>query len=490
LSDLKRAFLLKNNKLKIEVIDETTKKKVEPFKYIGDKVIHKVNLPNQEIDKRMRGFGEIQAELYYHPYKKGSKIIITVRGEPIYLDMCQKIDEFNRYPWNSGMVEGTVEYERLSKQPGRVEIQRDSFYDAFIDMLKILEKEVEIKIKEIEKDLQSKHDEKLFNRLEDVYGRIKREIGLDFFGKPDTKIIKGPLVRIQPFPDKENIEAFSEKEFYIKAYDNEDNELTEDDDIEFSWKVAGNLGTIRQQENHVIFNAGSVVGATEVIVVAKDKKSSKELSCKIEIVIVHPVACGSLYRVRIVPGVVALSINKQRMFRAMAEDMNGNLISNKITYYWKIIYDTSKGAKINNDSRESIIFNAGKIMGQVKLHLSAQQGKTIKEDYALIDVNEVKKTLKSKKNQLGLPLLQKITALEHPMWHSRLDPKEKVLYYNIAHRDYVEVLNNEEKRQRYIANLYAKELTILECRNLGVEYYGERLVEVMSKLDKYWNLKI
>lgn len=491
LSDVKRASLLKSIKLKIEVTDGVATKNVEPFKYVGDKVIHKVVLPNQDKDKRMRGFGEVQAELYYHPPRKGSKIIVTVRGEPIYLDICQKIEEFNRYPWNNGMVEGTIEYDRLSKQPGRVEVQRDAFYDTFIDLLKILEKEIIIKVKEVEKSLRDQQNGKLMEKLEDVFGKIKREIDLNVLGSSDIKL-KGSLARVEPFPDKESIDAFGQKILYIKAYDSDDNELTEEDGIEFSWNINGNLGTIKPHGNMAIFDAGSILGTMEVIASAKDKKTYTVLPCKIGVTIVRPVMCGSLYRVKIVPGVTAVSVNRQKMLRAIAEDMKGNVINKKVTYSWKIVHDTSKGSKINNESGEAIIFTAGKIIGQVKLHLivqqTSQQGSITKEDFAIIDIKEVKRVARSKRNLLGLPVSQPITHLEYPIWHSRLDMQEKVLYYNVAHRDYVEVQSDEAKRQRYIANLYAKELALLECRNLGIENYGERLVEVMSKLDKYWKL--
>ena len=230
----------------------------------------------------------------------------------------------------------------------------------------------------------------------------------------------------------------------------------------------------------------------EVTASAKDKKTYTVLPCKIDVTIVRPVMCGSLYRVKIVPGVTAVSVNKQKMLRAIAEDMKGNVVNKKVTYSWKIVHDTSKGSKINNESGEAIIFTAGKIIGQVKLHLivqqASQQGVITKEDFAIIDIKEVKRVAKSKRNLLGLPVSQPITHLEYPIWHSRLDMKEKVLYYNVAHRDYTEVQSDEAKRQRYIANLYAKELALLECRNLGIDNYGERLVEVMSKLDKYWKL--
>jgi hypothetical protein len=487
ISSKNRSDLLKKS-LKIEVTDGTITQKVEPFVYKGNKVTSKTIYPNQDKDLRVRGFGELASELYYHSPRKGSTIIVTVKGEPIYSNLCKKIEGFDKYPWNSEMVSGTIEYDRLQKQPGRESVQKDVFYDAFIDLLKILEKEVEIKVKEIEDSLQLKEDDKFFVQLYDVFGKIRKDTGLGVPESVRNVVIKGPLERVEVFPDKESVQAYGVKTLYVRAYDSENNELTELDGMEFYWKVTGKLGRISPQGNDAIFDADHITGVTEVTITARDTKSSKDLSSKIEITIVNPISCGALHRVKISPGIVAVSTNKHRDFVAIAEDMNGNAISKGIKYSWIIVNNTSKGSKINKDHGDSIIFSAGKVIGQAKIQLTAQQGGIIKEDFALIDVKETSKAKKIKKDGTELPRLQKISSFDHPMWHSRLDDKEKVLYYNIAHGDYAEVQSNTPRRYKYIASLYAKELTLAECKHLGVEHYGERFLEIMSKLDKYWKL--
>lgn len=492
LSSQKRSALLKLHDLKIEIIEGVKKEFVKPIRYKGEKIEDVIILPNQDKDTSKRGFGELKPELVCHPPKVGSKIAITVKGEPIYLDLCQKIEEFDNYPWNSKMIEGTIEYERLTKQPGRVEIQRDSFYDAFLEMMLILEKIVEKKVKEVEKKYRSKHDAKLLDKLEDVFGKIKREIDLNIFGPTTSKkVLKGSLARIQAFPEKENVEAFGRKTLYVRAYDDKDNELTEEDGIEFFWEVTGKLGTIIPKGNEATFEAGSIVGVTEVTTKAKDKSSLKELPYKIEIVITHPIKPGSLYRAKIMPGMAIVSINGQREFQAIAEDINGNIISKKLKSFWKIVYDGSDGAKINKDYGETIIFTAGKRIGQVKLHLEVKQGNISKEDYALMDVREPKEKGKRKPKKIGLPPPKvENEPAQYPMKHSWLeydkDGKPINLCYNEAHRDYKEVKDDKKKRERYIANLYAKELAFLDCKEMGMEFYGERFIEVLSRLDMHW----
>jgi hypothetical protein len=489
LSGQKRTYLIKIKKLRIEVTDGISTKIVTPRRFEeGERVNHVIKLPYQDKDISKRGFGEVKAELYSHRRpRKGSKIAVTINGEPIYLDLCQKVDGFNRYPWNNEMVEGTIEYPYLTKQPGRVEVQKDSFFDAFLEMLLLLEKEVVKKVKEMEKKYQTKRDEKLLNKLEDVFSRIRREIDLDIFGPSDKKVLKGSLAKIQSFPEKGNVEALNKRTFYVRAYDNEDNELAEEDGIEFNWRVTGKLGSIISKGTEGTFDAGSIVGATEVTVVAKDIDSQKELSCQIEVAIIHPIKCGPLYRVKIMPGIANIPIGRHREFRAISEDSNGNAISKRVKYYWQIVYDNSEGAKINKDWGETILLTAGKRIGQIKLHLRAQQGKIVKEDFALIDVKDLKKKGRGRKKKIGLPPPRAdFDEVTIPKWHSRLDEKEKVLLYNEAHRNYKEVKDNETKRQRYIANLYAKELALIDSKDKGVEHLSERFVEVLSRLDKHW----
>ena len=485
ISSKNRSDLLKRA-LRIDVTDGNITQKVEPFVYKGEKVITKTVYPDQK-DIRFRGFGSIDSELYYHQPRKGSTIIVTVKGEPIYNDLCKRVEGFDKYPWNSGMVSGTVEYDRLSKQPGREGLQKDTSYDAFIDLLKILEKVVEIKVKSIENSLQLKDDDKLRTKLCEAFINVKKDTGLGSKG-PASAIVKGSLERIEVFPDKETVQAYGSKTLYVRVYDNDDNELTELDGIEFYWSVTGKLGKIVSQGNSAIFDADHIIGITDVTVVAKDTKSSKKLSSKIEITIISPIVCGGLHRAKISPGIVVVSFNKHKNFVAIAEDANGNVISKGIKYSWNIVSNTSIGSEINKDRGDSIIFATGKVAGQAKIQITAQQGVLIREDFALIDIKDVPKTKKAKKDGEVLPRLEHVSSLEHPIWHSKLDENIQVLYCNTAHKDYAEVRNNSQKRHKYIANLYAKELTLAECKNLGVAYYGERLLEIMSSLDKHWDV--
>ncbi len=261
--------------------------------------------------------------------------------------------------------------------------------------------------------------------------------------------------------------------------------MREKDEIEFSW-IAGTLGTLRQNGNEAIFDPGTVVGQTYIVAKAIDKRSGNELSCTIDLHIVPPVQYGPLYKAKIMPGVATVSAGRQKEFHAIAEDADGNAITSGISSFWEVTSDNSDGAEINKKHGDAIIFTAGKRVGQVVINLKIVQGNILKEDFAIINVTEPKEKRYTKIKNSGLPALQSYNdENEYPIKHSWLDTDKKILYYNQSHRDYKDIKNDEKKRQRYIANLYAKELTLIEYKDRDVNLYGERLVEVLSALDRH-----
>jgi len=107
-----------------------------------------------------------------------NQVALIVKGEPVYEDICQKIPEFNRPPWNSGLIEGIIQYDRLTKSPTRQDVVKDEFWDAFLEMLYELEKKVRKKVEEKRKEYQSKKYKTLMKKLEDIFSQVKREVEL------------------------------------------------------------------------------------------------------------------------------------------------------------------------------------------------------------------------------------------------------------------------------------------------------------------------
>ena len=183
-------------------------------------------------------------------------------------------------------------------------------------------------------------------------------------------------------PEKANIQAFATRILHARAYDSDGNMLTPSDNVRFYWEVTGKLWKIIPHYDDATFEAGSIVGTTQVLVKAVDEETQKSLSCKIDIVITHPIRAGPLFRVKAIPGFLTVPLNRQREIRAVAEDKDGNQIIKHVKFEWAILYDESGNSELNWPTGDSVIFKPGKEVGQVKLGLKAQQYNITKEDFS------------------------------------------------------------------------------------------------------------
>ena len=489
LSSNKRNELMSNRKLKIKVIDGKYFKVVQPIEYEGEKWIRKFSHPKEEESFEYRGFGKVKVELYLHEPRKSSKVRLDIKNEPVLPDITQ-LEEFNRFPWDSEMVEGIIEYPRLTKSPLRNSIQKDDFYWAFVEIMKEIEKELEFKIKEYENKIEKQRDKKLMKKLKEVMAEVKRDLEFETWFKGEgKKRFKGPIAELRLLPETLDLPAFSTYKVYAKAYDSEDQEITNDENLKFEWNVTGQKVRIKSQgKGWALLYGESRLGKETVSVKVTDTRINKTLERSLEVVVTHPLKRnGKLVRVKIEPTISTLEIEKDKIYKAIALDHKGDPIDG-VSFSWEILFDNTEKATIEEKRNGSTVLKAGKNPGIIKLGVKAyKNGKTV-SDFAVIQVVEKKRPSdRSKRKNIGLPIPEPIAdSTSFPMWHSRLKNNGEKLEYNIAHPDYKALEKDEKRRQKYIANLYAKELAIKECEKTGTKDVGEKMLEVLSKIEKYW----
>ncbi len=447
---------------------------------------------SEKKDIRYKGLGEVKATLFFHEPRPGNIIRLDVKGEPMCL--ITEIPELNIPPWNSDIIEGIIEYDRLNKSPLRSGVERDeTFWPAFLDIMAEIahRPDIEKRIKEYEETSRIKSDKQMMEKLERIMQELKRQLDFQtWFSKPIEKPMPGPLDHVVPYPPVANVPAFTSRRIHVRAYDKNNIVLLDKNDICFMWAVSNELGTIIPMKNgDAIFKAGSTVGTTTINIKVEDKINNISNEAKIEIVITHPpVYAGKLTRVRIEPQFLKLEINNEREFLAVAEDADRNPITKNIRFYWIIAYDESKGAKISNDQGESVILTAGNNLGPIKLQVTAYQDNINKTDYAIITVIEKikKKGRKPKLKNTGLPFLTHETdKTGFPEWHSRLKIEENILVINDGHIDYINAkMRGERYRLRYVAYCYAKELAYKEHESNQTTEFGEVMLDILSKLDR------
>ncbi len=493
LSANKRSVLIANKNLHIIVKDELYEEEVKPVKFTGDELIIEQSHPKEGKEIKYSGLGKVKATLYFQKPRSGCKIRLDIKGEPIFFDITSKIPEFNCPPWNSDMVEGIIEYPYLTPLPTRNDIERDKvFWPAFIDIMKTLAIQVEKKIEEYEKQSQSDKNEELMRKLETILADVKRELEFSsWFDKKNVAPTLGPVDHIAVFPEVMNVPAYTTRKIHVRAYDNEDNILGEKEGVEFYWELSNDLGTIFAKNNgECVFKAGSTVGIITIIAKVKDTKKGTEFSENIETVITHPPAnAGMLSRVKIEPPFSKLSLGDEKEYKAIAEDGDGNVILKNIEFDWVIVNDDTSGAKLNVNHGESVLLHSGKNLGEIKLQVTAYQNGRMAKDSALVIVVEKikKKGRKPRPKNLGLPTPQDWNELEYPIRHSHLSDDGTILYYHTPHQDYKNAkAKGENLRQKYIIQLYAKELAIKECESTGSKDVGEKMLEVLSKIENHW----
>jgi len=492
LSQNKRAELLANRNLKIIVKEGTFETQVKPINYTGEKVEYLIDHPKAKKNYKYRAFGPIKATLYFHEEKSGSKVRLDVNKEPILFDITL-LEEFNIPPWNTGCVEGIIEDDRLKKSPLRSGVERDEFYHGFVEIMEVLSKQVNKKVKEYLEKTKSKQDVETMKKMNQVYGDLKRELEFNtWFKKKVEKPQPGPLEDIQVFPELANVPAHTTRRVHVRAYDNQGKALNESNDIQFDWMVSNDLGSISPRKNgEAIFKASSKIGPTSIVVTVSDLITQKELTGNIKVAITLPHKVGPLARVKIEPTVVTLPLGEEKEFRAIAEDDEHNIITDKsVKYSWSILVDETSGATLNNNYSESVILTSGKNQGTIKIQVTASQWSQQAIDNAWITVVERRKKTERKPPKpkgSGLPILAYEKGLEgFDIIHSKLSDDGSILYCYDNHPDYINAKARGKKyRQRYVATLYAKELAKKEHEATSKDY-GELLLDVLSKIDRFW----
>jgi len=482
--------LLKRKDVKIKIIEGKKETEVRPAKFRGNKLSFKQALPSEEEDISKKGFGEIELELFIHEPGDG-RVSITKQGNPVV--SITELSGFNTYPWNSGMIDGTIEYERCTISPMRGVLERDSFYDAMLSMIKIAEINIKKVVKEYENEIKSKEDKNMMSKLNKIFSMIKKEIDpdrpwFDEIKKEEGERFIGPLDHISVYPTEENIEAKTEKQFIVHSFDKDEKRLHSKDGLTFEWKVVGNKGEIIRildTGERAIFKASNNLGEEEIIVRVKQNDIVKTETAKI--MIVYPTRLGTIDYVKIRPNVSDVVIGKEKELKVLAFDKNGKEILHDLSYRWQIMNDESLGAKIEPLYTKNVVFTPGKQKGSCNIMVEVKYEKIKKVDTAIVVVLEEEKIRERTSKNIVLPkLMKKPDSLAMPIWHSKLTDDGKFLEYNTEHPHYKK-LKTKNQRHHYIAKLYAKELAIKQsAADQDVNITGEKFLDILALLDRYW----
>jgi len=268
-----RTRLMKTN-VDLEICYQGKNFIVKPLKYEGTRF----PIDNYHIKS---GFGNVELELYLFPPAIESdeyKVPIFSKGAKVYDDITQ-IEEFDIYPWNAKKIYGQIDYPYGSITPSRTAFVNDAFLDAFIDSIKEITQKLAKQIEEIEARRTKWQRKRFYEAFEKTWQEILNNLPEEWKRKKEgkTKEVKetekskveiGPMYRLEISPQDTQVQCGTVQTFTAKAYDANENLVT-DADMIYSWKIEPNtVGLLsKDQYRTCLFQAGKQEGVIATITV-------------------------------------------------------------------------------------------------------------------------------------------------------------------------------------------------------------------------------
>lgn len=299
---------LRQTKVNITIHDRILHKilEVRPVEFAGE--------PIREIQKiKVENYPDIKTELYFTFPQSGVVPSIAVeRDGTRVLSNIYQLDEFNCSPWNTGKLEGAVDFPVLNLAPAtRGGIVPDEVYHAFVKALKSQEPSLSRLIQEKEKIIEETLSKQTLERIQKAFAETFDQLpegDYDWFEIPEEGILPGlkpvkerkqkplpplpippptvkpgPLDHVVIVPAYSHIPFHRERRFTAKSFDAQN--ISIESGIEYFWEGGAGLGTIKNQSgDNMVFLAGREEGTVYICV--KAKQSSIEREAKAAIVIV------------------------------------------------------------------------------------------------------------------------------------------------------------------------------------------------------------
>jgi len=181
---------------------------------------------------------------------------------------------------------------------------------------------------------------------------------------------------------------------------------------------------------------------------------------------------GPVARLRVTPPRLRVAPGAQRTLRAVAQDGDGRAADPEIEWIWRL-----EGPGELEWHRREARFSADVEPGTARIVVRASSGSSSAE--ASIPV-EVLAELAGAERAAGIPEPEAVYAPSEA-WRSRL--LGTGWQFNSGHKDYLAVESVEARRLRYLVHLFAKEVVLKNFGAPGDAHLLERMVEVLTHLD-------
>jgi hypothetical protein len=405
---------IRQSGVNIKVVDRHARKEytVEPREFTG-RLLH-------ELPSARSAHGDAYLELYLAPPSSENRVSLFRHGTRVLADLGE-LEEFRKFPWNAGYLQGIVDAPFLNLTPGtRLGVIHDERYDALISALE----SVALKLGEFVGEQKRAEEE-----------HASREI----------------LKSIQ--------KAFHEALLALPAE-------------EYGWFDVHAKSAIgaRPRPGAEGYALTAAPGAEPAVEEREPDDSPQRRFFEF---------AGPLFSVRVSPASCVVPVNQSRTLRALARDRSRHAVEDGMMFRWEL---AEGNGTLENADGEIVTFHAPDEPGLLRLRVTATQGEITRSGEAMLTVTatllpENAEPKESATSRQGLP---GYTFQHAPgeLWRSRYDTGQNVIVINNGHRDFVYAARARALKLRYIARLFAKELVLKNFPGYAPEQLLERLIEL------------
>ncbi len=415
---------IRRSGVKIMIKDRYSRKELEvkPREYSG-RLLH-------ELEVLETAKGDIYLELYLNPQDAVNNVGLYRSGTRV-LPYINRLDLFDKDPWTSGYLQGSIDVPFLQLTPGT----RDGIiHDENLMLLSRTIEPVEQKLTEIiEREKQAEEEEASRRILKTVQRALKEA----FLALPPE--------------DYDWFDIYAE--------------------INKKRKKQG--GGLFDSEGGPVEEEGpgeQATGAEQI----PQKAGSGQKESETREFYEYP---GPLYKAIVSPTSCIVGVRREKTLRCVARDKKGRTVEEGLGFSWSVV--DGEGT-LDSSDREIVTFIAPEEPGLVIVECTVRQGDASCSARSIITVTESlveQEEQPGKEPAKGLP---GYTYLRAPgeLWRSRYDVKNNLIVINNGHADYLFASQKRARKLKYICRLFAKELVLNNFRGFDSGELLERMIEL------------
>ncbi len=385
------------------------------------------------------GFEDARLELYLVPAEDDRRGIVqlTCGGTTVLDDLTTVApEEGSRAPWDSGRLEGFVDFPDLEVSPStRRGFVPNAAAEALLQALPRIELPLSAAISEDEAQHAAQKSKTVASEIRRAFRRVAL--------LPEYELV--PIRTSSPSSSPDRVA---------------DADARTGARLETAESLAVDAGP------------GSELGRRTATEEEESEQTLEANSSR------APVDDGGLFppgpvaRLRVSPTRLRIAPGAQRTLRAVALDGDGRAADPEIEWSWRL-----EGHGDLEWHRSEARYSSGVEPGTARIVVRATSGNAAAE--ATIPV-EVLAELAGAERAAGIPEPAAVYAPTEA-WRSRLHGP--AWEFNSGHRDYLAVEDVEARRLRYLVHLFAKEVVLKNFGSPGDSHLLERMVEVLTHLD-------